>query len=243
MTETSAAWQNTFDAESPALVALVIVFACWALGRELAPDDNPAAFVGSALGFVFLWWWPSPSLLLLFTALALSRIVNRSTGLTARPSDSVIVAALAIWTMVSTQNPLVGVVAALAFVLDACLAGPNRRQWLFAAVCLAAVGTQAWSAENSNLEVRVPWALYVITAATLLTFLVLLLSRRSVSSLGDIGGLALNLGRVRSGMLVVWLLVLQAGLRGPDVIEITMPIVATMAGVVLASPVRWFGRR
>ena len=101
-----------------ALVAFFVVFACWALGRELAPDDNSAAFVGAVLAFIALWWWPSPSLLLLFTALALSRIVNRTTGLTARLVDSVIVTALVIWTMVSLQNPLAGVAAALAFVLD-----------------------------------------------------------------------------------------------------------------------------
>ena len=48
----------------------------------MAPDDDSAAFVGAALAFITVWWWPSPSLLLLFTALALSRIVNRTTGLT-----------------------------------------------------------------------------------------------------------------------------------------------------------------
>ncbi len=224
------------ESAAGALEALLIVFACWALGRELVPDDNAAAFVGTALAFVFLWWWPSPSLLLLFTALALSRIVNRSTGLTARAGDSVIVTALVIWTMVSLHNPLAGVVAALALVLDARLADPNRRQWLFAAVCLAAVVIQVWLIGNANLEVMFQLEpRYVITAVTLLAFLVLSLSLRSVSSVGDVGGRALNPSRVRGGMLVVWLLSLETGLQGPGAIEIAMPMVAVMAGVVLAS--------
>ena len=79
-----------------ALEASLMVFGCWALGREMAPDDNSAAFVGAVLAFVALWWWPLPSLLLLVTALALSRIVNRSTGLTSRLGDSGIVTALVI---------------------------------------------------------------------------------------------------------------------------------------------------
>ena len=222
------------ESTAGALEALVIVFACWALGRELVPDDNAAAFVGTALAFVFLWWWPSPSLLLLFTALALSRIVNRSTGLTARAGDSVIVTALVIWTMVSLQNPLAGVAAALALVLDSRLADPNRRQWLFAAACLAAVVIHVWLIGSANLEVMFQLGpRYVITAVTLLAFFVLSLSLSSVSSVGDIGGRALNPARVRGGMLVVWLLSLETGLQGPGAIQAAMPMVAVMAGVVL----------
>ncbi len=218
-----------------ALEAFLIVFACWALGREMAPDDNSAAFVGAVLAFIALWWWPSPSLLLLFTALALSRIVNRTTGLMARLGDSVIVTALVIWTMVSLQNPLAGVAAALAFLFDARLADPNRRQWLFAALCLTAVAVQVWLIGSDNLGVTLlPDPQYVIAAITLLAFLVFSLSLRSVSSRGDVGGLVLSPSRVRGGMLVVWLLALQAGLRGPGAIEIVMPLLAVMAGVVLA---------
>ena len=202
----------------------------------MAPDDNSAAFVGTALAFIGLWWWPSPSLLLLFTALSLSRIVNRSTGLTARPSDSVIVTALVIWTMVSLQNPLLGVVAALVFSLDARLEEPNRRQWLFAAACLTAVGVQMWLIGSDSLAATVlPEPQSVIAAVTLLTFLALSLSLRSVSSRGDIGGPVLNASRVRGGMLVVWLLALQTGLQGPGAIEALMPVLAAMAGVVLAA--------
>ncbi len=219
-----------------ALEAFLVVFACWALGRELAPDDNSAAFVGAILAFVALWWWPSPSLLLLFTALALSRIVNRSTGLTARPSDSVIVTALVIWAMVSLENPLTGVVAALAFSLDARMAEPNRRQWPFAAACLAAAVAQVWFVGTDSLAVTfLPEPQYVIAAVTLLAFLALSLSLRSVSSRGDLGGLELNASRVRGGMLVVWLLALQAGLQGPGAIEAVMPVLAVMAGVVLTA--------
>ena len=223
------------------VVAFLVVFGCWALGRELAPDDNPAAFVGTVLAFVGLWWWPSPSLLLLFTALSLSRIVNRSTGLTARPSDSVIVSGLVIWTMVSLQDPLLGVVAALAFSLDARLAKPNPRQWLFAAACLAATVAQVGSIGTDRLAVTfLPEPQYVIAAITLLAFLALSLSLRSVSSKGDIGGLVLNISRVRGGMLVVWLLALQAGLQGPGAIEAVMPVLAAMAGIVLAALVGRF---
>jgi hypothetical protein len=216
-----------------ALSGLLIVFACWALGRELAPDDNAAAFLGAGLAFTSLWWWPSPSLLLLFTGLALSRIVNRSTGLTARASDSVIVSALVIWTMISLQTPLVGLVGALAFVLDARLAGPNRRQWLFAIVCLEAAAVQVGLGVTAGSWAGIePTPQLVGTAATLLAFAILSLTLRTVSSVGDVGGQALHRSRVQGGMLSVWLLSLVTVLH-PEAIDVAMPMVGVMAGVVL----------
>ncbi len=224
------------ESSTGALVASLTVFGCWALGRELAPDDDPAAFIGVALSLTAWWWWPSPSLLLLFVAVALARVVNRSTGLTARLGDSMIVTALVIWAMVSLQRPLVGLVAALAFVLDAHMADPNRRQWLFAILCVASVVVQTSFVESPKLALTFRMSpQYVIAAVTLVAFLAVSFGLRGVSSLGDIGGLALDPARIRGGMLVVWLLALQTGLQSPSALEAAMPVLAAMAGVVLGS--------
>ena len=221
-----------------ALSAFMLVFACWALGRELAPDDNSAAFIGTALAVIGWQWWSSPSLLLLFNALAVSRVVNRSTGLAARRSDSVIVTALAIWTMIDLRNPLLGLAAATAFVLDALLADPKPRQWLFAVSCLMTVGLQTWVMDKENLASTFSLSLqYVATTVTLVAFLARALSLRTVSSLGDIGGRALDPSRVRGGMLVVWMLALATILLGPSGLEMALPLLAVMAGVVLASAI------
>jgi hypothetical protein len=227
------------EGATSALAAFFLVFACWALGRELAPDDDPAAFIGTGLAAIAWWWWPSPGLLLVFGALAVSRLVNRSTGLTARLSDSVIVAALIVWIMIGLHHPLAGLVGAFVFVLDARLADPNPRQWLFAAFCLAALGVQA--ALTGPVTLSVPWPpspSHIVAAAVLLAFPLVSSGVRSVSSVGDVGGLPLNSGRVRGGMFVVWLLALQATLEGPDKLEIVMPILAVMAGVVIGGAVR-----
>jgi len=48
------AWFGGVDAKGIAFAALgglLVVFGCWALGRELAPDDNPGAFIGMAFAF------------------------------------------------------------------------------------------------------------------------------------------------------------------------------------------------
>lgn len=225
-----------------ALSALMLVFASWALGRELAPDDNSAAFFGTALAVIGWQWLPSPALLPLFTALALSRVVNRSTGLTARSSDSAIVTALVIWTMVDLQNPLLGVSAAVAFVLDARLANPKPGQRLFAVLCLAAVGIQTWVIGTESLAVRFPLTpQYIAAAITLLSFLVVALRLRTVTSLGDIGGEALDPARVRGGMLVVLLLVLASVLVGQGGLEKALPVLAAMAGVVLGAAINTVG--
>lgn len=70
---------------SAAITGLLLVFGAWALARELAPDDNPAAFLATAIAFVAAAFVGSGSLLLVFVALFLVRIVNRSTGLAPSP--------------------------------------------------------------------------------------------------------------------------------------------------------------
>lgn len=137
---------------------------------------------------------------------------------------------------------MAGVAAALAFLLDARITDPNRRQWLFAALCLTAVVVQVWLIGSENLGVTLlPEPQYVIAAITLLAFLVLSLSLRSVLSRGDVGGLVLNPSRVHGSRLVVWLLALHTGLQGPGAIEVVMPVLAVMAGVVLPGLTCRFG--
>ena len=64
------------------------VFLSWALARELDPDNDHSAFVGAGLVSIGVFLWGLPHFLALFCLLVLGRIVNRSSGLSARTADS-----------------------------------------------------------------------------------------------------------------------------------------------------------
>ena len=68
----------------------------------------------------------SPGILVVYVTLGLVRMVNRSSGLAAKRSDSIAMMVLSIVVVYSTQSPLFGAVAALAFFLDGSLKMPEH---------------------------------------------------------------------------------------------------------------------
>jgi hypothetical protein len=219
------------------LVGVAVALGSWALARELAPDDDPAAFLSMAYAYAAFLALGPPSLLLLFTGLLLVRIVNRSTGLPARIGDSVIVCALTLWTVHATQSPLLGLVGALAFGFDAVLPDRLRRQWFFAGLCL---GAGLWRfVLGSGLDDLTLLGLgtsYWLAAVIGVVYLVAYLRTRSVASVGDVTGTKLSVARVRAGMAIGLLVPVQAFVAGPAVLS--SALWATLAGVGVGSVIR-----
>ena len=71
-----------------------VLFLTWALGRELDPDHDLSAFMGVGLALIVLLFFDLPELLLVFWLLLVLRTVNRTTGLPARPLDSLAILGL-----------------------------------------------------------------------------------------------------------------------------------------------------
>jgi hypothetical protein len=120
----ATAWMDGLSGPAVAQQAfmfLLVVFGGWALARELDPDDHTAAFISMAAAVFAALVVDHPGLLIVFTTLGLVRVVNRTTGMAARKSDSVIVIILAILVIYLTESPFFGVAAALAFILDGTL--------------------------------------------------------------------------------------------------------------------------
>lgn len=218
-----------------ALSAALATFAGWALTRELAPDDDPAAFVGMALALLAVAAFGPLSVLPAFVALFLARIVNRSTGLPARWTDSILVTAFVLWAMGAVDDPLIGIAATTAFFLDASLSRPARMQVLFGSVCLGAsmvlvvrdgVGMPA----VTGLEGIPFWLAMVLIAA----YAFAMFGTRRVGSVGDVSREPLDPARVRGGMFVAGLLAVQAPIiAGEDMLN---PLIgAAMAGVVIGA--------
>lgn len=213
----------------------LLMFVAWALGREFDPDDPSAAFVGLGLGLLVGMAIPDAGLLTAFATLGLVRMVNRSTGLAARKSDSVVLMLLAIAVIYTTGNPLFGGVAALAFILDGSLRDPLRHQWVFALVCLGGMVVYMVDYDIGPGRIGAPDSLFEwVSVLALLTFALYILLTRAVRSRGDVGNRPLDPARVRGGMTVGLLAALQ-GLARPGDVAV---IVAAVAGICIGMAVR-----
>ena len=218
-----------------ALFGAVAAFGGWALARELAPDLERVAFVSLLLTFGAFLTVESSSLLLLFAALSLVRIVNRSVGLPARATDSILVAALTVWAACGGSFPGLGLIGALAFGLDACLKERLRHQWIFAGLCLAltwfCLGRQGLSWFPESPPATAAGLLLMVGVGYGLT----MRRTRAVTSVADATGRPLSSARVRAGMVVGLLVGLQALTRGQTGLEAAALVWAALAGVSLGA--------
>jgi hypothetical protein len=241
-----AIWQGTSWLQTLGfgLGGALAAFGGWALGRELDPDDGPAAFVSLvACVLVLLFIDPNAAgyyFLVLFTTLGLVRQVNRTTGLEARVSDSLLLLALTLWVVYGTGNPLFALVAGLSFALDGSLSKPLRRQWVFALLSFGATVVYMVDHDMGREVYHIPQNLtqwLAALVAIMCTINILLL--RKVSSLTDVGRRPLDVARVRGGMSVALLAIVQ-GL--PTVREVSL-LAAAALGVCLAAALRRSFRR
>jgi hypothetical protein len=225
-----------------AAVGAGVVFGTWALARELAPDDQRAAFVAMAFGFATSLLVVGASLSLLFAALFLARIVNRTVGSPATVVDAIAVLALVGWAAVSTRSPDLWLAAALAFALDAHLSGGRLRPWAFAAACLVLmVGQLAYpltigtaraeivAGAGSPGMAGIVWPLPVAAV-----FIATILRTRSLDSVADATGAPLSVLRVRAGMIVVLLFTARSLLHGDEGVARSVLLWSVLGGVTLS---------
>ncbi|MDT8320936.1 MAG: hypothetical protein RQ826_10470 [Xanthomonadales bacterium] len=217
--------------QAGALIAL-IGFGTWALAREFDPDHDAAAFIAMAVGFLTAIFVDGPGILLLFATLGLVRMVNRSTGLTARMSDSVILLLLTILIIYTTNSPLFGLAAGLAFILDGSLREPLRSQWVFGLISMGATVVYLVDHGMGPSLLAVPKSLYGWLALLfLLIFALNALLLKSVQSTGDCSDKPLNPGRVRAGMAVGLLAALQ-GIHAADKVVLVVVVIAAVGAAM-----------
>ncbi len=223
------------DIALSALFGVGAAVAGWAFARELAPELERLAFLGLLLTFGAFLTVESSSLLLLFAAQFMVRIVNRSVGPPARVIDSVFVATLTVWAAWSGAFPGLGLIGALAFGLDASMTEHLRRQWFFAGICLAAtwfcLDRQGLSWTPETLPATAAGMIVIVTVAYGLT----VGRTRRVHSLADATGMPLSSARVRAGMAVGLLVGLQALTRGLAGLEAAALVWAVLAAVPLGA--------
>lgn len=228
---------NGSGALSAAFSGALAAFAAWALTRELAPDYNGAAFVALSFAWIINVALGVRLVLLLFVGLLLVRMVNRSTGLPSRPLDTLGIFGFCTWAAMSTQQPLILLITFLAFALDAVLEKPLRRHYLAAAACLPVF---VWLLPGGtdliigDLTLR-DWSL--IGASALGIALVVNKSPEPVSYC-DTSPDRLDRVRVNAGLIVGWLLAVQALLTNGRSAWLETPIWACMIAVLVSFAVR-----
>ena len=217
-------------------------FAAWALTRELAPDYSGAAFVALALAWIANVAFGATSVLLVFVALLLVRLVNRSTGPRWRPLDTLGVLGFCIWAAVSTQQPLLLVVTAVAFSLDATLKEPLRRHYFAAAIC---VPVFIWMLPGDARLIAADLAAWdwVLIAAFASGIILVAATSPEPVSYCDTSPDRLDRARVNAGLVTGWLAAAQALLTDGSSAWLETPIWVCMIAVLVSSAERIATRR
>lgn len=233
----SAGLAAVHDMESGPVTAAfngaLVAFAAWALTRELAPDYNSAAFAALAFAWALNLAFGTRAVLLLFVALVLVRVVNRSTGLPWRLLDTVGTLGFCAWAATSMQQPFILLVASLAFFLDAQLKEPLRRHYLAASASLAVFvwmllgDTQVIAGDLSARD----WSLLAASAIAVILFVTM---NSEPVSYCDTAPQRLDRVRVSAGFIVGWLMAAQALLTTGSSAWLETPVWACMIALLLS---------
>lgn len=214
------------------LIAGASVFLAWAFARELDPDNELSAFFAAFLGCAGFVFFPSPFLLALFLEILLIRIVNRSTGLPSKTSDSIAVLLLSGW--ISSQgNWIFGLFTALAFFLDSFLPEPNRQNRIFGVIAFI-VSLLAFIRTPGKESILLDAEVGLFILAAVLLFIPHVLSSRKIKSRGDLTGIPLDSLRMQAAQLTAMLSAgLSAVLGGVAGAESLMPLWGAILGISL----------
>jgi hypothetical protein len=209
------------------------VFLAWALSRELDPDNEMSAFVSAGLWILSLAVINAPRLLALLWFLWSLRIVNRTSGLAAKPLDSVLFLTLGSWLAFQTSGIYI-VMTAVVFVLDGLLEPANRRQYIFAGLsalpglALFLALDALFAAFQFSRGVIVPLVVIAILFASVIA------SYRRVEVMGDYTGEPLDPTRVRAAQLIALITALLVGLlRGISGVASLLPFWSAFLGLAL----------
>jgi hypothetical protein len=211
-----------------------VLFLTWALGRELDPDHDLSAFVGVGLILIaLLSSLDRPTLVESIWLLLLLRLVNHTTGLPAKPLDSLMVAGLGIW--LSRQgNWVAGLATGAAFLLDGLLSPPLRYHRLVSGLVFLATLALSMISEDITVYDRPSAPVLLISAATTVLFSIVIATSRELQTVADETGKPLLLTRVRAAQVLALLTALLYALRfGESGVVAVLPLWAAMAGAGL----------
>jgi hypothetical protein len=209
------------------------LFLTWALGRELDPDHDLSAFAGAGLSLIPLLLVGAPSLMVILWLLLVLRLVNRTVGLPARPLDSLGVLGLGLW-LTWQGHWLIGLLTAVAFLLDGLLTPPLRYHLFVSG--LALVATLVLAIFGGDMAMKTGLTIGVATSSLAMSslFLVVIATSGKALAVGDATGRPLRPRRVQAAQgLALATALLFAWSAGTAGVLAMLPLWAAMLGVGL----------
>jgi hypothetical protein len=228
------------DAAMAGLAGMVTAFLAWALGREVDPDRNEAAFVAMAVAVfaVALGW--SPALWVLALALMATRVVVRTVGPAARLTDLAFVTLLAGLAVFADGYWAMGFVAAFAMAIDTRFDRSRTLNLVFAAIAFAisiyAVIQHdgAWGALTIGAMQGIYPVLSIMALAITVLSAVLILTCPPVITVCDTSSELLERRRVRAGGVIVVLFATASMFNGQAGLLGALPVWAVLVGLIEA---------
>ena len=202
--------------------ALATVFFSWAYTRELAPDDNPSAFVCVPIVAACWLFLGRNDLWLTAACLVYPRLVNRSVGPPAKIQDTVFLTLGLAAVTAYYGYVAIGMVGALAFLADALLRKPNRLHFGSAAIIGAATIYAVLTHGVARGHIPV-WQIAVGAAPLALAIAL----QGQPESVDDVHGEPLDKSRLQVGMALGLLYTIGAALLASHISEVAVLFAAS----------------
>jgi len=193
------------------------VFFAWAIGREIDPDHDLSAFIGAGLTLVGVFLWGTPSIISILWLMLCVRIINRTVGLPATMLDSLGVLGLGTWLSIQEYWGY-GVITSLAFLLDALLPKPNRRQFLFTGIMLIVSALSAYFSAGGIGLMGLSLSTGAVALGVTVVFLPVIFASREIQVECDVTKVPPEPIRVQMGQVIAilggWIAVVWKGESG-----------------------------
>ncbi|UGV41653.1 hypothetical protein J7W08_05035 [Methanococcoides orientis] len=177
------------------------IFLVWAISREVDPDHDIAAFVPVILSFIPVVVFGIHPVLPLLWLLLLLRIVDRSTGLKARPFDTISVLLLSLF-LTYQLTWIFGIITTTAFFLDSRASSPNQIH-LVASILMLVVSVFSIFEGNSTAIEDITLIEITALLSMVILFIPSILDSRKLKSKGDMTGESLDTLRVKMGKILL----------------------------------------
>jgi hypothetical protein len=205
-------------------------FICWAISREIDPDNPFSAFIGLVPLFLLLLIYQNPDITILFWTLLSLRIINRTTGLPATKLDSI--ALLIFGLLLGYYNSWIfGFLTTLVFLFDSKLIKGQKFQFILAFIAtLFSFGLFIF---NQELEIiSLASAEFIILFFISIIFFVFSLTQNKIKSIGDKTNEKLEISRIRAAQIFILLVALILSFFTLNLYNI-IPLWCSIVGVII----------
>jgi hypothetical protein len=206
-------------------------FICWAISREIDPDNPISAFIGLIPLFFLLLFYQNPDLIILFWLLLSLRIINRTTGLPATKLDSI---GLLIFGLLLGYyiNWIFGFLTGLVLFLDLKLIDGRKFQLFLSSITIL-FSFILFIFSNRDLEL-ISFGIFesAILLSVSIIFFTFSLAQKKISSIGDQTNEKLELSRIRAAQIFVLIVILILSFFTKNFYNI-LPLWCSVVGVII----------